>query len=161
VRAAEGRPVVLSTSRHVTQGMIDLSRETWTDSTLSGQSALIGNDPYELRIAGVAEGGKLWKTTGITLSREDIAAGVTAEFNESPGLLRVTLRAPLDRTVRWSVQFRPQPAPAVQLSKLQARTAGPESPVVLSWAGNTPFFDLSRDRIAGDHATRADAGFFP
>ncbi len=105
VRAAEGRPVLLSTSRHVTQGMTDVVEERWKDSALSGVSRLIGNDPYELRIAGTRDGGRTWKARAVELSAADRAAGVTASLIEEPGLVRVTVRSPVAREVRWRVTF--------------------------------------------------------
>ncbi|MEI6515764.1 MAG: alpha-galactosidase, partial [bacterium] len=109
VRANEGHPVLLSTSRHVTQGIVDVTGETWSRKTLSATSALIANDPYELRIAGTADGGKGWKAVGVTLSSKDRATGVTASVQECPGLLRVTLKSPITRAVKWSVMFAEQP----------------------------------------------------
>ena len=57
VRADEGHPLLISTSRHVTQGIIDVTGEKWSGNALSGASQLIANDPYELRIAGSTDGG--------------------------------------------------------------------------------------------------------
>lgn len=53
LRPVAAHPVVVSTSRHITQGIIDLLEEQWDgDSrTLSGRSRVVGGDPYELRIA--------------------------------------------------------------------------------------------------------------
>jgi hypothetical protein len=91
VRAAEGRPVLLSTSRHVTQGIVDVVEEKWDGKTLAGVSRLIANDPYELRIR-VPRGWKFDK------------AGVPAV--EAPGLVRVTLKSPRTEEVEWWVRFR-------------------------------------------------------
>ncbi len=56
VRAKADHPQVLSTSRHVTQGMMDLSEEGWEPSTktLSGRSKIIRGDTYEVRIASAS-----------------------------------------------------------------------------------------------------------
>ena len=45
-------PQLLSTSRHITQGMVDAADETWdaTSMTLSARSKVVASDPYELRI---------------------------------------------------------------------------------------------------------------
>ncbi len=52
VRPMEDHPFVISTSRHVTQGMLDIVEEKWdgAERTLSGKSNLIGGDPYILSI---------------------------------------------------------------------------------------------------------------
>ena len=105
VRADEGHPVLLSTSRHVTQGIVDVTGEVWRDGKLSGTSEVVANDPYELRIAGLYSGGKAWKLVSADLSADDKAAQVTASTSESAGLLRVTIRSAFSRRVKWSVQF--------------------------------------------------------
>lgn len=50
IRPVADHPQVISTSRHITQGLIDLSNETWSNGELSGISKVIAGDPYELRI---------------------------------------------------------------------------------------------------------------
>ncbi len=109
VRADEGHPVLLSTSRHVTQGIVDVTGETWRRGKLSATSKVVGNDPYELRIAGLTSGGKFWKLVSAEVSVSDKAAGVTVSCQESSGLLRVTLQSPESREVKWTVQFQSQP----------------------------------------------------
>ena len=91
VRAAEGDPVLLSTSRHVTQGMVDVTDEKWSGNTLSGVSEVIAGDPYELRIR-VPAGWKLEQASG--------------PATESDGLVRVALQSGETRPVKWSVTFR-------------------------------------------------------
>jgi hypothetical protein len=105
VRADEGHPLVLSTSRHVTQGIVDVSGEAWRRGKLSATSKVVGNDPYELRIAGLADGGKSWRLASADISPGDKAAGVTVSSRESPDLVRVTIRSPQSREVKWTVQF--------------------------------------------------------
>lgn len=50
IRQVADHPQVISTSRHITQGLIDLSKETWRNGELSGVSKVVAGDPYELRI---------------------------------------------------------------------------------------------------------------
>jgi hypothetical protein len=52
VRPVENHPILLSTSQHITQGIVDVIEENWNGETktLSGVSKVIANDPYELRI---------------------------------------------------------------------------------------------------------------
>jgi len=106
VRAAVGHPVLLSTSRHVSQGILEVTDETWNadTQTLSGVSQVVANDPYELRIAGMGDGGKIWKP----VSAE--ADGVTTELQEGPGLVRVMMHPATSRAVKWSVKFKAVPA---------------------------------------------------
>ena len=65
---------------------------------------------------------------------------------EAPGLVRVTLAAPRSGPVSWAVSFRPAPktVPA-PVTNLQAVQADAFAPVILSWEGNLPFYDISRD----------------
>jgi hypothetical protein len=78
IRPTEGRPVLVSTSRHITQGIVDVAGERWNASSrkLSGTSRIIGNDPYQLRVAGLSDGNKRWKLVSANLSVADKAAGV-------------------------------------------------------------------------------------
>lgn len=107
VRAAEGHPLVVSTSRHVTQGIIDLRDEQWDPATktLSGSSQVVANDPYEIRIAGLTDGGKTWQPASVKVATDDQAAGVTATLGENKDCLRATLRSAQSRTVRWALKF--------------------------------------------------------
>jgi len=107
VREAAGHPQLISTSRHVTQGIIDVSGETWNaaNRTLSAASEVVANDPYELRIAGLQDGGRTWKPVAIGISAADTAAGVTATLGETTDVLRATLRTPNNRQIRWSIRF--------------------------------------------------------
>ena len=100
VRADEGHPVLVSTSRHVTQGIVDVSGERWRRNQLSATSQVVAGDPCELRIAGLDK----WKVVSSTVSAADRAAGVriTAQSQEA-GWLRVTIASKDSRAVKWSV----------------------------------------------------------
>jgi hypothetical protein len=63
VRELAAHPQVISTSRHICQGLVDLSDESWDADAraLSGVSKVVAGDPYELRVltrttAGAGEG---------------------------------------------------------------------------------------------------------
>ena len=113
LRKAEGHPVLVSTSRHVTQGMVDVTEEQWNDrsSTLSAVSQLVANDACELRIAGLSEGGTRWKPVAVELSRKDRADGVTIALrpnrNDENGWCHVSISSPGNRAVRWISRFEP------------------------------------------------------
>ena len=96
VRAAEGHPVLVSTSRHVTQGMVDVTNEKWNPSsgTLTGVSQVVGNDPYELRVAGVNDSISKWKFVSALISaegKEDLIATPQAAVVVEDGWLRVLI----------------------------------------------------------------------
>lgn len=113
LRAKEGRPVLVSTSRHVSQGILEVKEEGWfemkeearKEGVLSGTSALIGSDAYELRIAGLKDG-KGWKLAKAKVSAADAVAGVKIEALPSEeGWLRLKVTSPTSREVGWSVVF--------------------------------------------------------
>ena len=103
LRPHTGRPCVLSTSRHVTQGMLDLAGEAWdaTRSTLRGRSRLVANDPCELRILRSRQPG----AARVTLAPEDERAGTRYSLEEKDGLIRLRLLAPRSGEVGWVVSF--------------------------------------------------------
>jgi hypothetical protein len=107
VRPALDRPQVIGTSRHVTQGMIDLALEKWDDAarTLSGKSRLVGGDPYELRIVP-ASSGRGWSVAAAEVSAADKAAGVRITPKKAPDLVRVLIESPSGREVSWFLRFQ-------------------------------------------------------
>lgn len=105
VREAQDHPVLVSTSRHVTQGIIDVSAETWKDRALSATSQVVGGEDYELRIAGLKDGAN-WKFASASVSATDQAAGVTiTPLTSEEGWLRLVIRSKDSRAVQWSVSF--------------------------------------------------------
>lgn len=98
-------PQVLSTSRHITQGIVDKLEESWNAAAkaLQGSSNIIANDPYELRIVVPSPESK---PRGAEVSSADIAAGVKVVSVQQEGtLIRVKLDAPTSRSVAWKVLF--------------------------------------------------------
>ena len=104
VRPVANHPQLLSTSRHVTQGIVDVAEEKWSSPILSGVSQVVANDPYELRIV-VSVGEQSWRATGAGVSPEDTAAGVKTAFHQDGPKLRATLTSPVSRAVRWEITF--------------------------------------------------------
>ena len=95
LRPAENRPVLLSTSRHITQGVVDVSSEDWDGhGILSGTSRLIANDPYQLRLT-VPPGWEL----------ENAVADVPLTTEQTASLLRVTMPSPVTQDVHWQIAF--------------------------------------------------------
>jgi hypothetical protein len=62
VRPILDHPLLLSTSRHITQGIVDVTAEKWDPAAceLSGVSRVVAGDPYELRILTHSTRG-VWK----------------------------------------------------------------------------------------------------
>jgi hypothetical protein len=91
IRTVSNHPQVIGTSRHITQGLIDLSNEQWRGGELSGISKVVGGDPYELRIipgAWVAE-----------------SAEHSTIVDKAP-LLRVRVDSSASGDVHWKIKFR-------------------------------------------------------
>jgi hypothetical protein len=106
IRPVSDHPQLLSTSRHITQGMLDVSGESWdaAAATLAARSKIVANDPYELRIVtSVSE--KSWRVAGVSVSAGDKAAGVKTDFQQDGPRLRVKLTSPVSREVKWQVRF--------------------------------------------------------
>lgn len=101
LRAKSDHPVMVSTSQHVTQGMIDLLDEKWENNILSGTSKLIGNDIYELRIAGLADGGG-WVLDSATVNEN---AAIEVLPSSEKGWLRVVIQSNESLTVNWQLKF--------------------------------------------------------
>ncbi len=111
VRAAEGHPVLVSTSRHITQGMVDVAGERWDNgtATLSGVSEVVGNDPYELRIAGINDSDRKWKLVSASVSNRGRAGEITiapeAAVGDEGDWLRVRITSGKSRSIKWSLKF--------------------------------------------------------
>ncbi len=110
VRAAEDHPVLVSTSQHVTQGIVDVKGEQWNPSTgtLSATSQVVGNDPYEIRIAGVDDDSSNWKFISASVSAEDAIITPNPPADEESGWLRVMISSKTSRTIKWSLRFTNQ-----------------------------------------------------
>jgi hypothetical protein len=98
------RPAVVSTSRHVTQGLVELSDVQWdpTRGVLHGRSKLVGQDPYEVRIDPAG-----WGVTGARVSAGDESAGVTVSATQHADGVRLAIRSPATRDVTWEIAFTP------------------------------------------------------
>jgi len=104
VRKVLARPVLVSTSRHVTQGIIDVSDERWDAKrlTLSGISRLVGGDPYEMRIFAPAQ---QWKIDSVVLDKSSSKAGIKAKAKQQGQEIRVTIDSPKNKEVAWKIRF--------------------------------------------------------
>jgi len=100
VRPVSNHPQLISTSRHITQGIVDVIEEKWdnTSKTLSGRSKIVGGDPYELRIVLPD---KKWTATAVEASD-----GATSAFTQSDDLIRATIHSATSEEVGWSVKFK-------------------------------------------------------
>jgi hypothetical protein len=102
VRPESDHPQVISTSRHVTQGMVDLLEEKWdpATTTLSGRSKVVAGDPYEIRVALGAG-----KTKWHAVSSQAAPGSATTELHENNGLARLIIKAPAGGEIAWSIHL--------------------------------------------------------
>lgn len=94
------RPQVISTSRHITQGGVDLSAVRWDRKRgeISGRSLVVARDPYELR---------LWIPSGYRAADAGSSADTTRLDVEQNGRLAVArLETDWSGDVRWWVRFQ-------------------------------------------------------
>ena len=101
LRPVGDRPFVISTSQHVTQGIIDLSDELWNpvSKTLSGKSKVVANDPYELRVF-IPKTAKLLNIAKVTSNH-----GATIKVKQTARGAVVTIVSPRSEEVNWKMVF--------------------------------------------------------
>ena len=105
---AETRPQVVSTTRHVLQGWMDVADEKWDAAgrVLSGTAKHIaGGTTESVVIAADTADGKVFPLVRAEVSPEDAAAGVKVSAVETNGTVRVALTVPTAREVKWRVVF--------------------------------------------------------
>lgn len=121
LRETSHHPQLLSTSRHITQGLIDVRSEMWdADSlTLRGSSDMVAGDPYELRIVCPPDFAPSKWTLG---AADSIGSGTSIEGN----LVRITVTPAKSGPVDWALTFtRTHPAAVSQRHpKVQVKGAG-------------------------------------
>ena len=106
IRPMLDRPFLLSTSRHITQGIVDVTNEKWTPSTklLSGSSKVVAGDDYELRIVAPMKP-RPWKAVTAKVSTKDKADGVQIKVVQERSEVRATILSPKSREVEWKLEF--------------------------------------------------------
>lgn len=96
IRRRLDRPQLVATSRHVTCGAADLEELTWDGRGISGRSALVANDPYDIYLSEPAG----FTFAGITCD------GARVVSTERRGAMRVCRLVSEDpRTVGWKAEF--------------------------------------------------------
>jgi hypothetical protein len=134
VRPLLPRPFLISTSRHVSQGILEVKEEVWDAKakTLAGTSAVVADDDYELRV--VARAPKAgWSLVKARVSAGDAVAGVTISASGADGLVRVVIKSPVSREVAWTLAFATASAPQKPLSERRGKASknGPMAGVPL------------------------------
>ena len=94
VREVAERPVLVSTSRHVTSPVFEVTDEAWSGRTLSGVSSVVPGDAYELRV---------WAPKGFVCTSAT-AGDLKGEIRQEGSCLRVTFAPSSDR-LAWRLAF--------------------------------------------------------
>lgn len=131
LRPETDHPMVVSTSRHITQGVVDLLDEQWNedDLVLAGTSRVVEDDPYELRIV-IPVGESSYQASEVTLDNSE----GNARLEQSGPELRVHIEPAETRDIRWKVSFRRgivRIPPAEPVEELRAEVSYRQ--VSLSW----------------------------
>ena len=102
VRPLLERPFLVSTSRHITQGIVDVVEESWdaTTLTLTGRSKVVADDPYELRFATP---GNEWSIESSNWNAETLGDPVIKAVS---GGLKLRSQWRDSGTVKWKVRFK-------------------------------------------------------
>lgn len=117
IRPAAKSPQLVGTSRHVTQGIVDVIEEKWDEATgtLSGRSRVVANDPYELRV--IVPVGASWTAKAVS------AADAKAEVRQDGPRIRAKISSATTREISWRMEFEKArvgvPAPK-QVTELKA-----------------------------------------
>jgi hypothetical protein len=98
------RPQLISTSRHITQGVVDVAEEAWDvrEKKLHGMSRVVGGDPYEMRVAKPACGE--WKLISATVTGVQ-QAQIKIVGDEALGW-RVRIDSPESGELNWQLSFQ-------------------------------------------------------
>jgi hypothetical protein len=101
LRETVDHPQLLSTSRHITQGLIDVVSEVWNPRKreLDGTSNVVANDPYEMRI--VCPNG----FQALEIKVDDKKAEISA-IEQAEGLARVTITPAATGCLDWKIGFK-------------------------------------------------------
>jgi hypothetical protein len=98
---ADDQIQLISTSRHITQGWVDLISHHLRGNHYSGKSKLIRNDPYNLCFAFPR--GKNFKIKSAT------AGNLPVRITNHQGWATVEITSPKTTEVNWDVVFEPAP----------------------------------------------------
>ncbi|MCX7974668.1 MAG: NPCBM/NEW2 domain-containing protein [Candidatus Aminicenantes bacterium] len=127
---AKNEPQLISTSRHITQGWVDLVslKSDPTKRIIEGKSRVIANDPYELRFS--------WpRTEKIQIIRAKVS-GSKARIKNYHNWAVVSFVPQKTGQINWQVEFGQSDVysfPPRQPSRLQAQPAGLDA-LRLTWS---------------------------
>jgi hypothetical protein len=106
----EPRPVLLSTSRHITQGWTDIMElragGIVTRPSLAGRSRILGGDPYTLTV-GLPRGSSTFRLARVDVSGDDRRPDPEVTWQTHQGYATITISSPVSQVVAWELGFEP------------------------------------------------------
>jgi hypothetical protein len=97
IRERQSHPQVITTSRHVTGGGVDLAAVGWKDGVLSGRSSVVADDPYEIEIT---------EPVGFRLEKFESGGAAPAEIKKEGMILKIRFAASTAGEISWSARFQ-------------------------------------------------------
>ncbi len=97
VKEVQNYPSVISTSRHITQGLIDITSEEWNaaSKTLQGCSKVVEGDRYEMRLI-VPDA---YKIKSVDINNEE------ATITQSGKIVRIAFTPSKSEEIEWKINF--------------------------------------------------------
>jgi hypothetical protein len=97
IRERKSVPQVIATSRHISCGGVDLKEAQWDGTTLSGRSAVVANDPYDIILT---------EPDGFRFERFECGKIPPGRIERSGLSVSVMLRPGRSEEVEWKAVFR-------------------------------------------------------
>lgn len=138
IKPEKSYPQVISTSRHLTQGIIEMSDEKWDNhkNTLSGSSNILANDVYEIRlVVPILKNSSSYVINKVSIDNKDIKITSLQEG----GVIRVTFLSPTSQNVKWAINFKKGAVKMKESKDIELKADLDVDQVVLKWNHATDF----------------------
>jgi hypothetical protein len=106
--ALSDRPEFVSSSRHVSQGRVDVEALSWDEGTgtLRGTSRLVAGDLYELRFLTRGTS-RRWRLESFELDPPSEPTATAGLGSSDDWIARSTILSPTSRSLSWKARFVP------------------------------------------------------
>ena len=99
IRENKGRPQLLSTNRHLSQGAAELEKLAWDGKTLNGRSHVIAGDEYEMTF---------FIPKGYLLKSVSLLSGERLNINNEGNICKVKYTPAKTESIEWLLDFTKQ-----------------------------------------------------